>query len=130
MIITKGAVRDMKDRIEADKDFGTGGHYSDTHRDRECVDSLGNYIRSGPELVIVPEALIQFLEHGDNVLSDIIKGINRPLHYLCSDCRYPKWCLTKEELEAKYSHVKAYIDRPLREDGFCDVSDGCPKCGD
>ena len=115
----------MLKQILEHKDYSSKGHHDDENRAVPLVADLIQFRNLMPsEHVVVPDWLIKA---SLGVLSDIIDGYERPLHYLCSDCRYPKWRRTEAELKEQYPKCKELHITGL--DGF-GGSFACPKCGD
>ena len=116
--------------ITADERFGSEGHHCGEHQARDLVEALGAWLTQAPEQLHIPDGLVSWLR--GSVLGEIVAGYGRPLGYLCSDCRYPKWNMTSEEVLATYGHVAVYAEKAQHPEpsGFCDVTNACPKCGD
>jgi len=125
MFISKLSIQSMLNQITSQKDFSDVGHDGDNLA-IELVQELSDYIKEGPDNLFVPDAIIPYL--GNSLIKDIVRGQNRPLIYLCSDCKYPKWAMTIEEAKEYYQDErwKEY----MTSDGFIDMSGACPKCGD
>lgn len=130
MIIHKNSVQQMINQIIAHKDYGTHGHDYDVQQDLELIKKLANFVKNASDYLYISENLESWLE--GSILEDIIRGQARPLDYLCSDCRYLKWCLTFDEAAKEYGHVDngEYVKNNKRKDRFVNISGACPKCGD
>lgn len=131
MIVTKAGVEKMVLAITGADGYGESGHDCGVHRDSELVQSLGMWLKTAPDSLEIPDALIPHLR--GSVLWEIVAGYGHPLDYLCSDCRYPKWLMTPDEARRDYGYNQKYIDEMLadmRPDGFTKHSAGCPMCGD
>jgi hypothetical protein len=125
MFISKLSIQSMLNQITSQKDFSDMGHDGDNLA-IDLVQELSDYIKEGPDNLFIPDAVLPYIKI--SLIGDIVRGLNRPLIYLCSDCKYPKWAMTMEEAKEYYQdeHWKEYI----RDDGFIDMSGACPKCGD
>lgn len=129
MNITRSGVRDMIQQITSNDRYGSSGHHCDEDFAQDVVIGLSHYVKDGPEFMYIPDSAVPYL---GGTLGDIIAGYGRPLGYLCSDCRYPKWCMTPDEVIKKHEKNKALMARaenPL-PNGFTDITPACPKCGD
>jgi len=126
MNITKAGVERILLAITGHHDFGTSGHDGDRACDRDLVAKLGAWLKEAPSELYIPDAILSSLEH--SVLGDIVAGYGRPLYYLCSDCRYPKWMMTADEFKKQFPTGRK--DKTIRADGFVEISNGCPICGD
>ena len=122
MNITRDGVQRMIVVITAAENFGTLGHESSDYASA-LVGRLGRALNTVPAELHIPDALLSELD--GSTLGDIVAGYGRPLGYLCSDCRYPKWLLTPEEATAQ--HRSGGV---LRPDGFTQFTPECPRCGD
>jgi hypothetical protein len=126
MRITSEGIRKMIEQIVMDERYGTGGHNGGENRALDLVQDLRLIMAETPfDLADMPHKLLR-----GSLAEDIKLGYGRPLSYLCSDCRYPKWRLTAAEVRA--GNIKTYIDRvkDMADNEFPDIADACPKCGD
>jgi len=108
MLITRSGVRDMIQQILSDDRYGTRGHDQEDLA-QDVVVGLSLYVKNGPEFLCLPDAILPFID--GTTLGDIVAGYGRPLGYLCSDCRYPKWCMTPAEVLEKYGNVSDWVAR-------------------
>jgi len=125
MNISKDGIKRMILSITMHKGFSTDGSNGGESRAREFVRQLAVFVEKMPDTLAVPDYLLPFLD--GSLLKELLRGYDRPLNYLCSDCRYPKWFLTVEEYNEQYPRSK---DLKVRPDGFADRSGACPMCGD
>lgn len=125
MIITKRGVEKFILAITTNERFGSGGHSDNENRALGVVNEASEFMKNMPEELFIPDSLLKGLD--GSVLGDIVAGYDRPLGYLCSDCRYPKWLMTIEEDKDYYSRKESVKSRP---DGFSNSTGACPKCGD
>jgi hypothetical protein len=130
MNLTRAGIERMTLMIGAHADYTTDGHDC-CNRARTLVTEMGQLCVTMSESLHVPDHLIPFLT--GSLLDHVIRGYGRPLGYLCSDCRYPKWLLTPAEVMTQYGHVEKLrkeAESPGRGDGFTSITAACPECGD
>lgn len=126
MRITHDGIKKMIDAIVMDERFGTEGHHCGENRAFDLIHGLKKLLNEDEfDLPDLPHVLTR-----GSLAEDISRGYSRPLGYLCSDCRYPKWAMTAGEVRAE--GIAAYVARvkDLADDAFTDVTGACPRCGD
>ena len=130
MIVTKAGIEQMVLTLTSAEGFGTGGHNDFENRASQLVPRLAALVKEMPNSLCIPDALVEFLD--GSIMGDVVAGYGRPLGYLCSDCRYPKWCMTPQEVLKVYPHIDDYVERANnpKPNGFTSVTPACPKCGD
>lgn len=131
IIITKAGIEDMLNQVTRHADYGSNGHDYGDNRDVEFVHACMEFMKTMPaDRVVIPGWMVA---KNLGVLTDIVCGYGRPLSYLCSDCRYPKWKLSDSECIAEYG--QSFFENTIKAKyagtgGFTEWTRECPKCGD